>query len=222
MSLALRTIAQFFSALGHPLFMIFYMFFLYRVVNPYLFPHANEKNMGLLSLVIIFTSIVIPVIGILLMKGVGFVSSLEMKDRKERIGPLMITGVFYIWLYLNIRTHSAIPVSYATFVLGALISLALAFFINNFSKISLHGVGLGGFLGGTLYLFLAEGREYLTVRMTDSLIMVHYLPLLILLILTVGMILSSRLYLRAHVNRDIMGGFVVGLLGQMVAYGLLG
>lgn len=138
--------AYFFSILGHPMIMVMYMLFIYLKVNPYLFPYSNGRDLSTLILIIFFTSVLIPFIAILLMLGVGFIQSLEMKDSKERIGPLIVTAISYLWLYLNVRTHNAIPIPYANFILGALIALFIAFFINNFSKISLHGVGMGGLL----------------------------------------------------------------------------
>jgi len=222
MSAVLRPLSQLLSIVGHPLFMLMYLFLLYDKVNPYLFPYNADQEMTKLTLVVLFTSVIIPMISMLLMLGVGFIDTLQMQKKTERVGPLMITGVFYLWLYLNIRTHNAIPISYSTFVLGSLFSLAMAFFINNFSKISLHAIGLGGMLVGMTYLFIKHGESYLPITMGETVFQIHYIVILMGLSLFIGMVLSSRLYLRAHVNRDIYGGFIVGVLGQVLAYGLFG
>jgi len=206
--------------MGHPLFILIYVLLLYLKVNPYLFPYGHEREMDVMVLKIFIYSVILPAIGILLMIFAGFAESVELKKRTERIGPLMMTGVFYIWLYLNIRTHSAIPIPYATFVLGSLIGMAIAFFINNFSKISLHATGLGGFFVGVVYLFTQLGQEYLSVYVGGSNYELHYILVLAVLMVLIGMVLSSRLYLRAHVNEEIFGGLIAGVLGQMVAYGL--
>ncbi len=196
--------------------MVMYMLFLYLKVNPYLFPYASGRDLMTMVLIIFFTSVLIPVIAILLMLGVGFVQSLEMKNSKERIGPLIVTGISYLWLYLNIRTHNAIPIPYANFILGAIIALFLAFFINNFSKISLHGVGLGGLLMGTIYLITTHGRGFITFDLFDKVYRMNNLVILTAVLVLSGIVLSSRLFLQAHTNRDIIGGFSVGVLGQLI------
>lgn len=190
-----------------------YTLFIYVMVNPYLFPYHGGRDFGTIVLIIFFTSVLIPGVAILLMYGTGFISSLQMKEKSERIGPLIVTAIAYLWLYLNIRTHNAIPISYALFVLGALISIFIAFFINNFSKISLHGVGMGGFLAGIIYLLFRHGESYVIFKG----IMFNNILFLSLVIILSGAVLSSRLYLKAHTNQDVIGGLIVGMAGQIIA-----
>lgn len=214
----LRPLAYLLSLLGHPLFILIYLLLLYLKVNPYLFPYGHEKDMDIMVLKVFIYSAILPSIGILLLVFAGFAEGVELRKRTERIAPLMMTGVFYIWLYLNIRTHSAIPIPYSTFVLGSLFGMALAFFVNNFSKISLHAVGLGGFFVGVVYLFTQLGQGYMQLAIGASSYEVHYIFILAILVVLIAMILTSRLYLRAHDNEDIYGGFLVGVMGQVVAY----
>ena len=162
------------------------MLVIYVKVNPYLFPYSTGRELNTLMLIIFFTSFLIPGIAMLLMMGVGFIDSLHMKDKSERIGPLMVTGICYLWLYLNIRTHNAIPIPYANFILGSIISLFIAFFINNFSKISLHGVGLGGLFIGVMHLFLMHGQEYLSFDLVGQTYALHYILLIGILLMLIG------------------------------------
>ena len=196
--------------------MVMYVLLLYLKVNPYLFPYSQGKELGTLSLIIFFTSVLIPAIAILLMLGVGFIKSLEMRNRTERVGPLIVIAICYIWLYLNIRTHNAIPIPYANFILGSVISLFLAFFINNFSKISLHGVGIGGLIMATLHLISSYGKRHIQLSLLGANFQMHNILIIALCLFLGGMILSSRLYLKAHTNEEIAGGCMVGVLGQVV------
>lgn len=195
---------------------VMYVLFLYLKVNPYLFPYSEGKELGTLTLIIFFTSVLIPAIAILLMLGVGFIKSLEMKDKTERVGPLIVVAICYIWLYLNIRTHNAIPIPYANFILGSVIALFMAFFINNFSKISLHGVGIGGLLMATVHLISTYGKGSIQLSALGSNFQVHNILILAFCLLLAGLILSSRLYLNAHTNEEIAGGCTVGVLGQLI------
>jgi len=190
-----------------------YILILYAYVNPYLFPYTSGRDFGTIILITFFTAVMIPGISILLMLGTGFISSLQLHNRTERIGPLIVTSISYLWLYLNIRTHNAIPISFSLFVLGALISLFLAFFINNFSKISLHAVGMGGFLFGSLYLILHHGRSFSSIG--D--VFVNNIFLIVIILILTGAVLTSRLYLKAHTYQDVLGGLLVGIAGQLIA-----
>ncbi|MGA0257084.1 MAG: phosphatase PAP2 family protein [Saprospiraceae bacterium] len=207
------------SALFHPLLIIMYMLFMYLLVNPYLFPYRSGKEFGAILLIVFFTSVAIPMVAILLMYSTGLVKSLEMKERTDRIGPLMCTSIAYLWLFLNIRTHNAMPAVFSAFVLGAIIALFVAFFINNFSKISLHAVALGGFFFAFLHLVYSYGRPYTSLLLSDNMILsVHNLLMLAILTIVIGAVLSSRLYLKAHRPEDVFGGFIVGLISQLAAF----
>ena len=213
-----KGISYFFSIVGHPLMVVMYMLFLYLKVDKYLFPYSSDRDITTLVLIIFFTSVLIPVIAILLMMGVGFIKSLEMKDKQERIGPLIVVAISYLWLFLNIRTHNMIPIPFARFVLGALTAIFIAFFINNFSKISLHGVGIGGLLTGTFYLTLNHGKGYVVGMIGENALQLHNIMILVILLLFSGAVLTSRLHLKAHRMQDLIGGVLVGVFGQIVAF----
>lgn len=213
-----RGIAHLLSILFHPLFMIMYVLILFIVINPYLFPYRNGREFGAIFLIVFFTSVVIPGIAILLLYGTGLIESFNFKDKSDRIGPLIITSVAYLWLFLNIRTHSAIPGLFSSFVLGAIIAIFLSFFINNFSKISLHAVGLGGLFLALLNLILTYGRSDTTVQLTQSLsFTIHNVLTIAIVSILIGAVLTSRLYLKAHTIQDIYGGFLVGVISQVIA-----
>ena len=213
-----RSIAILISMIGHPLLVVVYMLYFYLKVNPYLFPYSSERDIKTMGLIVFFTSVLIPLFSMLLMKGVGFIQSFEMKDRQERIGPLMVVTISYLWLFLNIKTHNMIPIPFARFVLGALVSLFLTFFINNFTKISLHGVGVGGFLMGLFSLITQHSNGYVAWELGEKVLEMQSLVLAMILLVISGAVLTSRLYLKAHVLQDIYGGVLVGIAGQMIAY----
>jgi len=213
-----RGIAHFFSILFHPLLIIIYVLLLFIVINPYLFPYRNGREFGTIFLIVFFTSVVIPGVAILILYGTGLIQSIELKERTDRIGPLIITSVAYLWLFLNIRTHSAIPGLFSSFVLGAIIAIFIAFFINNFSKISLHAVGLGGLFLALLNLILTYGRTITTIQLTQDLsFTIHNILIIGIVSMIIGAVLTSRLYLKAHNIQDVYGGFLVGMISQIIA-----
>jgi len=133
----------------------------------------------------------------------------------------MVTSVAYLWLFLNIRTHNAVPGLFSAFVLGALIALGIAFFINNFKKISLHAVGMGGLFIAVFNIIITNGRAYTSIPIYDNYsITIHSIFLMTIIMVVIGAVLTSRLYLRAHTIQDVSGGILVGIVGQLIALNL--
>lgn len=211
-------LAHFLSVVFHPLLVVIYMLMVFVMVNPYLFPYRSGREFGTIFLIVFFTAVAIPVVAVLLMYSTGLIKSIQMKERTDRIGPMMATSVAYLWLFLNIKTHNAIPLVFSSFVLGAIIALFLAFFINNFSKISLHAVALGGFYIAFLHLIYGYGRPYTSISMgVDQVVSIHNILLLAVVSLITGAVLTARLYLKAHNLQDVFGGFIVGVVAQLAA-----
>ena len=217
MTKAGKYIANVVSTVFHPMLIIMYMLMCFLLVNPYLFPYRNGREFGAIVIIVFFTAVAIPFVAILLMYSTGLIKTLSMKERTDRIGPLICTSIAYLWLFLNIRTHNAIPPIFSSFVLGAIIALFLAFFINNFSKISLHALALGGFFFAFLNLILAYGRPYTMISVGELSYSIHNILFLAIVVFIIGAVLTSRLYLKAHRVEDIWGGFLVGVFSQIIS-----
>jgi len=220
--MALRGLAKVVSFLFHPLLILTYMTVLLLVINPFWFGVNRVSEKTPLLLAVFFSSFLIPGIAVLMLRFLGLVQTLELKDKKERIGPYIITAIFYLWLYINFRNDPGMPPVFTTLVLGSVIGLFLAFFINIFSKISAHAVGMGG-LVGMLFILITLGRfdpviiplgPVGAIRTTMS-------AILLASILIAGLVGSSRLLLQAHEPVDLYGGYMVGLAAQLFAFRLL-
>ncbi len=109
-----RLLAHLFSTFGHPMLVPTYALLLLLFANPYTFGvnSPGDKKALLLLLYVFTTTALIPGIGIAVMKPLGFVGNLESPDRQERIGPYIITGVFYLWLYQNLKSGGQAPPLY--------------------------------------------------------------------------------------------------------------
>ncbi|MBX2928900.1 MAG: hypothetical protein KF852_13780 [Saprospiraceae bacterium] len=215
-----RIPAQAISVLLHPLLMPTYMLALLLLVNPYLFGvnHIGDMNSRVLLLRVFASTYFIPAIAIVMLRLLGLIESLEIRDRRERTIPYIITGVFYLWLFRNLLGNAQIPTAYTIFMLGATIGLFLAFFINIFSKISAHAVGMGGLLGMVLITMFYFSYDTFSLQ-TAWFGMLHFNMVVVLLVvlLAAGMVGSSRLYLDAHEPSEVYGGFAVGFLSQLIA-----
>jgi len=212
---ALRILASIISVLFHPLLIPTYMLALLIIVNPYLFGVNNiiDRTSQLILLQIFLSTFFIPLIAISMLRTTGLISSFSLQKSKERIGPYIITGVFYLWMFRNFYGNSQMPTAYTVFMLGATIALFMAFFINIFSKISVHTVGMGSLLGMviiTVWLFSYDtftlGNWNLTMNM-----------ILVMTVLIAGLVGTARQILHTYAPVDLYGGYLVGLLAQFIA-----
>lgn len=206
------------SVLFHPLLMFTLMAVLILLADPYGFGVSSirYREAHLLLMQLFFTSFLIPAIGSVMLKYLGFIQSLQMETREERIGPYIIAMIFYFFLVRNLWGLSSVPEALKTAALGATIGLYLAFFINNFSKISAHAVGMGGLLGMLLLFIFVYGYGRVQWFGEDGYLSTNYV--LLIAILLAGLTASARLVLKAHQPTDLLGGFITGLVSQFAAY----
>ena len=205
------------SILLHPLFMVVYVSLILYRLNPVQFYAGGDLERDLFFIGLISLTIIFPLVAIFMLKAVNLISSIQMKDKKERVGPMIATLLFYAWLYINIRQKFDDLLALQAFLLGTLIALALAFFLNNFTKISLHSIGIAGLLMG---LFLIRLNTPYTLMPLGQ-YLVHLDFLLMLAVVAVGTVGSARLYLGAHDSEQVFGGYLVGAFAQVLAFGIL-
>lgn len=216
----LNIIARLISWIMHPLFIIGYVLAFLILANPYSFGFAGAKTLGLVVISVLSIAIMFPMISIAMMKALGFVKSFEMHDRKERIGPLITTGLFYMWLYVNIRNNDHIPGVLSSFVLGCTIAIFMALVINSFTKVSLHTIAAGGLVAGMLVFVFnyTYGYTDIPVSLLDTQLRVSDRMAVMATFFLAGCVGFARLYLRAHREDEIYGGYIIGILSQMVAF----
>lgn len=160
-----------------------------------------------------------PLLAIFLIRFLGLNQDLNMNSRQERIVPLIVTAMFYLWLFINIKNNSYIPVLFSSFVLGATIAIFISFFINNFSKISLHTVGMGGLVTMIILLqFQFEHSDFTIYLGMLGTYTIHLSFLIILSIIIAGLVGVARLHITDHASQDIYGGYLVGFLSQILAF----
>ncbi|MBK7426221.1 MAG: hypothetical protein IPI60_03855 [Saprospiraceae bacterium] len=99
------TLFKVISYLFHPLLMLTYAALLVFWANPYLFRAQSGKALQVHFLSLFFTTFLLPAVAIVMMKSLGLIKSIHMQDRQDRIGPLIVTGVFYIWAFRNMISN---------------------------------------------------------------------------------------------------------------------
>ncbi len=214
-----RSLANALSYLGHPLFLLTYGLALQLWLNPFDFgasTFAGGPSLLLLIMVFAYTA-VIPGVGILLMRPLGLVSRLDMPDKQERIGPYIIVGVFYLWLFKNLVSEGEVPASFVRFTLGATIGLFLVFFVNIFEKISAHAAGWGGLVVAAAFYIFAQPGLLAELHFGDNVLAISPLAVLAALLVLAGAVGTARLSLGAHSPQELYRGYLAGVLGQVLA-----
>ncbi len=217
------TLARILSFLGHPLLILTYMLLLLLAINPYAFSARNiTDHRAMLLLISVFTTtFLLPGFGIALLKPLGFIRSLEMESNYERIGPYIITGVFYLWLFKNLFSGTQIPSLYAVCVLGATVGLFFAFFLNIFTKVSAHATGMGSLVAMVLLTTVEWHGLGLALPMLGGSLQLSLTVLLGCTVLFAGLIGTARLALKTHVPIDLYRGYAAGFVAVMLAEVLL-
>jgi len=187
-------------------------------MNPYSFVIQDEKMKFLLIFNVIMLTVFFPLFSIFMMKMLDFIKSYKMEDKSERIAPLVATGVFYLWLFVNLKDNTTIPVALSFFILGSTIGLFMSLLLNSFTKISLHTVGVGGLLAGMFFIKYMFVYETFTVNTPFGMLSISTTLVLILAIIIAGLVGTSRLLLKAHDEMDVYGGYIVGIFSMIVAF----
>ena len=188
------------SLILHPIFMPLLALYLSLAILPEL-EFTISHNLSLIYFIVVISTIVLPLISILILIKIGRLSSLEMMCHKERVLPLFNTVIWMLFGYLflqNILLYS--PLLMAEF-LGAIIIISLASILSNFWKISLHMLGIGGILGVLIAIqILYKNTNFLIV----------------IFVLLSGILASARLNENAHNKSQVYVGFLVGLLIELI------
>lgn len=194
------SLAKIISVIFHPLFMPVYGLAII-LSAPTLLGYLPFDVKKLLFLIVLVNNVMLPVSLLPFFIQRNIISSWTISDRKERIIPLVIATVLYATTsFIIFRFH--IHFFLKSFIFASFFLSLVVTVINFWWKISLHSVGAGALIAIVLIL---------SIKM--------YTPLdwyLISVIITGGLVLSSRLRLNFHNPQQVWFGFLTGFLGLAV------
>ena len=94
-------------------------------------------------------------------------------------------------------------------------------FTNLFKKISLHSVGMAGWLMLTILMLGYFEFDSFTLSLGGEAYEIGLSYWLYIVLLLSGIVGSARLALKVHDLDEVSYGFLIGLLGQIIAFRLL-
>jgi hypothetical protein len=144
-------------------------------------------------------SVVIPGVGVLVMKRWNIISDVEIEDRKERYIPMVVTLISCLMLYggLTFQLKEVVVPKYTFSLALSGVVIAVAFLIfNMWKKISIHAAGMG-IMFGFLFSYVLNQAEY-------------QLWILALALICSGAVMTARLYLNKHSMSEVVIGWLLG------------
>lgn len=141
----------------------------------------------------------LPVLNLLILLKLNYISSLKIEQRRERTFPLLMTSLCYFGLFYMIYDFNLWP-AIKLFILGGGICIFITAIINLWWQISAHMVGIGGMLGVLIALCYYVQMPLFTV--------------ISLCIFCAGIIGFARLKLNAHTPQQVYAGFITGCVTQ--------
>jgi len=199
----LRFFASFFSYLFHPLFIIAWvtLYLLFR--NSIVFIGETSFEKMVVFLRVFSTSIFLPIVTVLLLKGLGFIDSIQLRTQKDRIIPYVACITFFFWSFY-VSKKLGDPSELTAFLLSAFIASSASLIINNYMKVSMHAMGVGGLTAFFSLLLFAN-------RLDDVFS-------LLLVFLIAGITTTSRFIVSDHKPAEITVGFITGVLIQVITW----
>ena len=199
----LKWTANFFSYIFHPIFVPLYAIAFIVYIHPSYFSGFSSKAKLYTILISAYNLIFYPLLSIVLLKAVGFIDSIFLRTKRDRIIPYMACGIFFFWAYTVFKKQETYPEILPSFILGVFLAASAGLIANIYYKVSMHAIAMCGWLG--LFLVIAKSNSMLMTW-----------PLALVLLCT-GIVCTSRLIVSDHSEKDIYTGLVIGLLSQIVA-----
>ncbi len=196
----LKKVLPIFSYIYHPIFISIYGTLFYFLVSPS-YDYIPISKVYLILIQVTILTLLLPLSLYFLFVSLGIISSFTEASLKERKIPITIQVLLLFFLLkLNISLEE-LPELYYFFLGGFISSLLALFSVLIKFKVSLHMIGISSL---SAYIF--------------SLATIYEIPLVnsvALSIICVGLVASSRLYMKSHTEIELLVGLLIGIFSQV-------
>jgi hypothetical protein len=196
--------ASFVSYVFHPIFMPTYIFLLLMWQFPSEFAGITEWQWKMRLFGVFWLTAFFPAFAVFLLWRLNFSNSIFLRTQKERIVPYVISMFFYWWMYYLSRNFQDQPIVLKFFFMGIFLATVFGLILNNYFKISLHGMGVGGAATAIILFSIYYGASM------GGIISVA--------VLIAGLVCTCRFMISDHTNTEIYSGLTVGVVCQLFAY----
>ncbi len=191
----LKSISYVFHPLLMPLLGVLFYFHKSPRFIPEPFKYAKLFSISILT-------IILPILLYFLLKTVNKVNSLELKNTKERIFPLLINCIILLLILYRVFTINEITELYFYF-LGLFIStFTCLVFVFLKIKASIHMLSVAACVAFCVCLGV-----YYKININGS---------IALMVIITGAVATSRLHLKAHTPQELILGLLIGITPQLL------
>jgi membrane-associated phospholipid phosphatase len=192
----------------HPVFTVVYSYLIYfniqNIYNQMLFLAAPKIYWALLFFLFLMV-VFFPLVTIYIMYRNKTISSMSIPIRKERLTVLILISIYYLMTYYIFRYWNTTLLNlfhpYLSFLFAGLVLIFTLTAITYFWKISLHSSSISALCGGMM-------AETIVAHPVSSQEQVFYINMVLLVL--VGIVCFSRLYLKAHTVSQTIAGIALG------------
>ena len=196
------------SIIFHPVFTVIYSYLIYfniqNIYNQMLFLAAPKIYWALLFFLFLMV-VFFPLATIYIMYRNKSISSMSIPIRKERLPVLILVTIYYLMTYYIFRYWNSTLLNlfhpYLSFLFAGLVLIITLTAITYFWKISLHSSSISALCGGMM-------AETLIAQPVSGQEQVLYINMALLVLL--GLVSFSRLFLKAHTLSQTIAGIVLG------------
>lgn len=199
----LKSFGNFLSYVFHPLFIPLYVFLFVLYVAPYEFSGFNPKSVTLKILSVFISTAFFPAVVVFLLWRLKFIDSIYLRTQKERIIPYITTMIFYWWMFYLSKNFTDQPSILKVFFFGIFITTAVAVVANNYFKISMHALGVGGaiaFICIFAFAYQVQIGFFISIALLIS-----------------GLVLTARSIVSNHSQFDLYSGFILAIICQLIS-----
>ena len=194
----MKAFLRFWSYLANPIFVP-------SLVSLWYFINASFTDGTVVELkmyLILILTAVMPMLIFAILKLLGIVRSVHLPNIKDRITPLVAYAVLLLILIrsgFNDGMHTPLHYFFSGVLIATFVAVILAFLKY---KLSLHMMAIGGAIGFALML-------HASIAIPNILIVAA-------LFIIAGLTATSRLSMKAHKGHELIFGFFVGLISQIM------
>jgi len=197
-----RLVGHLVSLVFHPLFIPSYIAAFLVYVDPYAFAELDAKRKLFKLFFVVFSTAFLPLFSVLLMKQLGFIKSIFLRDQKDRIIPYIVCMIFYFWAWYVAKNLHDNP-AFIAMLLAVFLSCIAGMMANIYYKISMHAIAAGALF--ILFLWMAFSGSLATGTYLSAVILIT------------GLVCTARFIVSDHNSFEIYSGLLVGGLCQLVA-----
>lgn len=197
----MNVFAKLFSVLLHPILMPLTGVACYYFITP---SYTNSNVIKAILAAISILTIATPILIALALKKLNLIDSLRIPNARQRILPLGINLFITASILFKLMPRiDAVPLYY--FFIGILGSTICCFILALVSqKPSIHTTGISG-----VTMFIVGLSFHYQINLTE---------IISCFILATGIVITSRLYLKAHNLTEIILGLIFGIIPQMLSF----